>query len=182
MPVVKSKIEAILHPVRAQLLVALQDRPLTPRELAALIPKVPLGTIYRHVNVLHAAGLIEVVRERRVHGTVERQFGVVHSAQNLSASDRNNLDGDQLVGLVTALGGVMQSAFERYAAHAQMPPKDGEVMFNVSSLYLTDAEYATFRSQVRDLNDKVGREPGPRVRRRFIGTFSVPDVLSDGRN
>lgn len=170
-----SKIKAILHPVRARIIVALNDRPLTPRQIAAQMEEVPLGTVYRHVNLLLEAGIIEVVRERRVYGTLERQFALIERSSFLTEEDREKLTGEDILGLMTTLMTVVQSAFQRYVREAEMPPKPGEVSFVAKSLYLTSEEYTEFREHVYAMMSKVGRESQPEYHRRLIGFFSVPD-------
>jgi DNA-binding transcriptional ArsR family regulator len=169
------KTRAILHPVRARIIVTLNDRPLTPRRIAAQMEDVPLGTVYRHLNILLEAGLIKVVGERRVKGTLERQFAIVDSATFLSEKERANLTADDITGLVAALSGVIQAGFHRYVQRAALPPKEGEVSFLAKSLYLTGEEYGVFRRHLITLLGKVGREPGPQYERRLIGFFSAPD-------
>ena len=175
-----SRSKAILHPVRARILVTLHDRPLTPLQLAAHLEDVPLGTVYRHLNLLLDAGLVEVARERRVHGTVERQFALVEAASFLNDTDREQLTGEDILGLVSSLTGVVQAAFHRYVREAPLPPREGEVAFLVKSLYLTPEEYALFRQEVLALLAKAGRRPSPVYERRLIGFFAVPDP--DPRN
>lgn len=165
--------------MRARILVALQDRPLTPRQISPLMEDVPLGTLYRHLNILLEAGLIEVVRERRVNGTLERQFALVMAADYLDNTDREQLTAEDIVGLVSVLTGVVQAAFQRYIRDASLPLSEGEASFIVKSLYLTPEEYAQFRQQVIELLAKAGREPSPEYERRFFGYFSVPDPEQD---
>lgn len=170
-----TKTRAILHPVRARIIVALNDRPLTPRRIAAQMEDVPLGTVYRHINILHQAGLIKVVGERRVKGTLERQFAVVDAATYLSEKDLASLTADDITGLAAAVSSAVQAGFHRYVQQAQLPPKEGEISMVARSLYLTHQEYAAFRQHLVEVLSKMGRDPGPEYERRLIGFFSVPD-------
>jgi DNA-binding transcriptional ArsR family regulator len=175
------KARAIQHPVRALMMMTIDDRHLTPRQIAALLEGVPLGTIYRHLNILLEAGLVEVVGERRVKGTVERTFTVVASEVYLSPTDREKLTADDIMGYVSTLTGTVRAAFDRYTRKATMPPKEGDVAFLAQTLYLTPEEYAEFRQQMLSLLGKVGRQAGPGYERRMIGFFSVlePEVNVD---
>jgi|GEM_PF-1310426 len=172
-----SRAKVILHPVRARIIVELSDCPLTPLEIASRMEDIPLGTVYRHINILLEAGMIEITRERRVNGTLERQFALVESQAFLTEEDRERLTGDDILGLVTALIGVVQGGFSRYVQHATLPPQPGEISFVAKSLYLTQEEYQAFRNELTVLLQKVGRTPSPEYRRRLIGFFMVPDVL-----
>jgi DNA-binding transcriptional ArsR family regulator len=173
-----TKAQVLLHPIRAQIVVALHDRPLTPRQIAAQIEPIPLGTVYRHINLLLDAGIIEVTRERRVYGTLERQFALKDAASYIDEKEREQLTAEDIVGLVTALTGVVQSTFARYVQSHQMPPAPGELAFVVRSLYLTPEEYAHFRAEFIQLISKTGRDSSPDYERRMIGLFSAPDIAS----
>src|SRR6202161_2927169 len=67
--------DLLLHPVRLRIVKAfLNDRALTTSQLAAEIDDVPAGSLYRHVALLTKAGVLQVVAEQRVRGTVERTY------------------------------------------------------------------------------------------------------------
>src|SRR5262245_55649252 len=68
-------LDLLLHPVRLRIVHALSGgRARTTAELCARLANVPRTTMYRHVGLLAAAGLLEVDGERRVHGAVERRY------------------------------------------------------------------------------------------------------------
>ncbi|MGH8879259.1 MAG: helix-turn-helix domain-containing protein, partial [Stackebrandtia sp.] len=68
-------LELLLHPVRLRIVNAMSGkRTRTTSEVCADLPDVPKTTVYRHVGVLAEAGVLEVVKEQRVHGAVERHY------------------------------------------------------------------------------------------------------------
>jgi len=67
-------LRAMSHPVRSMLLNLLLERAATVTELAAAVDR-PKSTVAHHVNVLVAAGLLRVVRTRRVRAIEERYYG-----------------------------------------------------------------------------------------------------------
>ncbi|MFI5952247.1 helix-turn-helix domain-containing protein [Cryptosporangium sp. NPDC051539] len=67
--------ELLGHPARLRIVHALRGaRALTTAELADRLPDVSKATVYRHVEALATAGVLEVADERRVRGAVERRF------------------------------------------------------------------------------------------------------------
>jgi DNA-binding transcriptional ArsR family regulator len=68
------ELKATFHPLRSQLLDLLLERAATVRELAAAVGR-PKGSVDYHVNVLVDAGLLKVVRTRRVRAIEERFYG-----------------------------------------------------------------------------------------------------------
>jgi DNA-binding transcriptional ArsR family regulator len=69
-----SQVSALGHPLRNTILSLLHERAATVTELAAAV-KRPKSTVAHHVKVLTDAGLLRVVRTRRVRAIEERFYG-----------------------------------------------------------------------------------------------------------
>jgi len=69
-----AQVRAISHPARNVILGLLHERAATVTELAAALDR-PKSTVAHHVKVLVEAGLIRVVRTRRVRAIEERFYG-----------------------------------------------------------------------------------------------------------
>ena len=68
------QVKALSHPLRNAILGLLHERAATVTELAAAVER-PKSTVAHHVKVLHEAGLLQVVRTRRVRAIEERFYG-----------------------------------------------------------------------------------------------------------
>src|SRR5881398_1587077 len=69
-----SQVKAIGHPLRTTILGLLHERAATVSELAVALER-PKSTVAHHVKVLTRAGLLQVVRTRRVRAIEERFYG-----------------------------------------------------------------------------------------------------------
>ena len=69
-----TQLRAIANPLRNTLLDLLLERAATVAELAVAVGR-PRGTVAYHVNVLVDAGLLRIVRTRRVRAVDERYYG-----------------------------------------------------------------------------------------------------------
>lgn len=69
-----SQVKAISHPLRTTILHLLHERAATVTELAVALER-PKSTIAHHVKMLTEAGLLQVVRTRRVRAIEERFYG-----------------------------------------------------------------------------------------------------------
>jgi DNA-binding transcriptional ArsR family regulator len=69
-----SQVKAIGHPLRTAILGLLHERAATVTELAIAVER-PKSTVAHHVKVLTEAGLVQVVRTRRVRAIEERFYG-----------------------------------------------------------------------------------------------------------
>src|SRR5919201_2675809 len=68
------QLRALADPLRATILDLLLERAATVAELSAAV-KRPKSTVAHHVNVLVDAGMLRVVRTRRVRAIEERYYG-----------------------------------------------------------------------------------------------------------
>jgi DNA-binding transcriptional ArsR family regulator len=69
-----SQVKAMSHPMRTTILGLLHERAATVNELAVALER-PKSTVAHHVKVLREAGLVRVVRTRRVRAIEERFYG-----------------------------------------------------------------------------------------------------------
>lgn len=69
-----AQVKAISHPLRNTILSLLHERAATVTELSVAL-KRPKSTTAHHVKVLAEAGLLQVVRKRRVRAVEERFYG-----------------------------------------------------------------------------------------------------------
>ena len=65
--------DALRHPLRARIFALLERETLSAIELSRTL-RAPLGVVAYHVRKLHELELIELVRETRVRGAVQRHF------------------------------------------------------------------------------------------------------------
>jgi DNA-binding transcriptional ArsR family regulator len=88
-----AQVKAIGHPLRTTILGLLHERAATVTELAAAL-KRPKSTIAHHVKVLAQAGLVQVVRTRRVRAIEERFYG--RTARMFYVSVERSADGEEM--------------------------------------------------------------------------------------
>ena len=92
-------------PLRLRLLGAFCGEPRTTKQVAGVLGEPPTK-LYRHVDALHRAGLLELMGERRVRGAIERYFQAVAA--------RFSVDG----ALLSTASATSRNAFERHFREA----------------------------------------------------------------
>src|SRR5262249_33685417 len=85
------QVKALGHPLRNTILGLLHERAATVSELAIALER-PKSTVAHHVKVLNDAGLVQVVRTRRVRAIEERFYG--RTARMFYLSVERDPDGD----------------------------------------------------------------------------------------
>lgn len=107
-----AQLRALADPLRGTLLELLLERAATVTELARAVDR-PKSTVAYHVNLLVDAGLLRVVRTRRVRAIEERYYGRVARTVYIGALTRPE---DKQV--VAAMNGLARAAAESAPAHA----------------------------------------------------------------
>lgn len=170
-----SSADLLLHPVRLRIVKTfLGDRALTTAQIGAELDDVPMGSLYRHIATLTRAGVLQVVAERRVRGTVERTYALRQSAARIQADEVETMSLDDHARAFTVYVAGLLGDFDRYLANSPAPGRDGAA-YSAGAMWLTDAEYDDL---LRDLNrvfgPRLANAPTPERRRRLIYHVMLP--------
>jgi hypothetical protein len=169
--------DLLLHPVRLRIIKAfLGDRALTTTQLAAELDDVPTGSLYRHVALLSRAGLLHVVAEHRIRGTVERTYALRQAAARVRPGELAAMSTEEHSRAFMAYVAGLLADFDRYLAAG--PPDLGRdrAGYTVAGLYLTDAELTAFlRDLAAIVQPLLANAPGQGRRRRILYTIFLPE-------
>lgn len=174
-----SKQDLILHPVRLRILMAVAGREMTVSAIAQQLPDVAQATLYRHVNTLAEAGVLQVVAENPVRGTVEKTYALPDpSIAHLTPDDVREASKEDHQRFFTAFLGMLSAQFARYLDTTETPDfvADG-VGYQSLPLYLSDAEFADFQAQINSIFlQYMDHEPAPERQRRLVSITIMPDT------
>jgi DNA-binding transcriptional ArsR family regulator len=139
-------LELILHPIRMRVVLAAAHRVLTPQKIAELLPDVPQTTLYRHINLLLDGGVLRVVRESKVRGTVERELTLVNEAARIDLEASAALSPEEQSQIFTTFVAQLLADFNRAQLQSQdeLPP----AMYIQHRLYLTVEELQALYQQM----------------------------------
>ena len=168
--------DLLLHPVRLRIVKAfLGDRALTTKQLAAELPDVPAGSIYRHVARLTEAGVLQVVAERRVRATTERTYTLRLYAAQMQPDEIGAMTLDEHLNAFLAYVAGLLGDFDRYiASQPKDPAKDG-AGYRVAAMWLTDAELAEYlRDFAAITQPRLANAPREGRQRRMLYTVVLP--------
>lgn len=143
-----AQLRALADPLRSTLLELLLERAATVTELARAVDR-PKSTIAYHVGLLVDAGLLRVVRTRRVRAIEERYYGRVARTLYIGVLSRPE---DKQV--VAAINGVAQAAAESAAAHAA-----DELRCSLTHARIPVDEVRTFWAKVQELAREFAQIP-----------------------
>lgn len=175
-----SSAELLLHPLRLRIVQTLVgDRHLTTGELLAEIGGVSPATLYRQVATLAKAGVLVVVGERPVRGTVERTYAL--SDQNAQISDedlRAMTPEDHRRGFMVFLAGLLADV-DTYIDGSRSDPgvdldRDG-AGYRTVGLWLTGDELTAMLDEVgAAVRSRLVNRPAPGRTRHMLSTVLIP--------
>ncbi|MFJ8825421.1 helix-turn-helix domain-containing protein [Streptomyces sp. NPDC102467] len=167
----------LLHPVRLRILqTMLGVGELTTAQLRDRLPDVPAASMYRHVATLAQAGIIEVVRERPVRGTVERSYRVRQEQALVDDDARATMTKDDHRNAFAVFSGALMSDFERYLARDDAEPAREGVLYRQGAVWATDDEFAALVQQLEAVIARHAHtEPADGRTRHIISMVLHPD-------
>jgi DNA-binding transcriptional ArsR family regulator len=164
-----------MHPVRMRIIQAfLGDRKLTTGDLRAELPDVPPASLYRHLARLIDAGVLDVVAERKVRGTVERTY-VKHGRQSVTGTELAQMSRADLRRAFLAYVAVLLADIDRYLERDDADLRRGGATFRIAALWLTDDELRELAAGYgKLLRPYLDRPATPGRTRRVVRTIVLP--------
>jgi DNA-binding transcriptional ArsR family regulator len=138
------QLRAVSNLTRHRIMAVLRFEPATITQIAARVGLAKGSSSY-HVRLLERAGLVTVVRTRKVRGVVERYYAM--SAQSIELPDSGPGHPDVLM---------------RHAvADLEASPADGERHVRMAHLRLTDEQFAELGARLHALADEYRERSDP---------------------
>ncbi len=179
----ESKIDIMLHPIRMRTIQTLiGGRRLTVQQINELLPDVPQATMYRHLNKLLEAGIITVVEENQVRGTVEKVYSLAEHVEHLTKEDIDNATReDHFRYFFTFLTNLLGD-FEKYLSQDKFDLISDGVGYRLATVYLNDEEFVQLQRTIADALQKVAHnEPAPGRKPRNIATIVLPQLCNPSK-
>jgi DNA-binding transcriptional ArsR family regulator len=173
-----TKADLFLHPIRLRIITAISTQRMTAGDIARTMPDVPQTTLYRNINALAAGGIIELVEERQVRGTVERVYALT-SIPSLNDEDLQGMSRDDFMRAFTTYLSTLVSDASRYLDEKPTDEpfhivEDGVVVSRIE-LFLTQEENRVLVQRMQELlMEAGGNEPSPGRKRHVWAHVVIP--------
>jgi DNA-binding transcriptional ArsR family regulator len=138
---VKTKLDLVTHPVRLRILMALAGVERTAYQIAATMSDIPTSSIYRHLQKLLDAGIVEVTAERQVRGAVEKTLRIVSEAAEVEQSDAEQWSLDAQRRAFMVFFTQLFHEFDTYLQRPNLDPVRDLVGFRTGVFHASDEEW-----------------------------------------
>ena len=181
------QIKALSDPLRVRILEALTHSEMTTKQAADLLGEPPTK-LYRHVETLHNAGLIELVRTNTVNGIVEKYYRAIASTirvdQDLFTS---GAPGEALQTATDAMIHLLETTMAEFRHTMQEKiegQKDHSVTIHQTTITATELEAKKFNDKLKRLADEFKSTDlaDGEMRYRFTGIVYPLDELEQTEN
>ncbi|MCX4399319.1 helix-turn-helix domain-containing protein [Streptomyces sp. NBC_00264] len=168
--------ELLAHPVRLRVVHAMRGgRELTTAELCHRIRDVSKATVYRHVDLLAAGGVLEVALERRVRGAVERRYRLRRDRAGITTDTANSLSLDEHRSAFAAALAVLTAEFTAYLDRDTADPVADLVGYRQHAVWLSPGELHGMIDGMREaIAPHLANEPSPDRTQYLISPILFP--------
>ncbi len=179
----KSKLDLMLHPVRLRILLALAGTEQTASAITRAVGDVPESSLYRHLQKLIAAGLVEVATERQVRGAVERTLRVAAGGALIAPEEVARMSADDHRRAALIFMTQLLHEFDRYLAQPDFDLQRDLAGLRMAILYATDEEWLTAITAMNaPLLPLIDNRPGDGRTARRIASITFPVSDEPDRN
>jgi DNA-binding transcriptional ArsR family regulator len=173
------KEDLLLHPVRMRIILAAASRQeVTVQRLADDLPDIPQATLYRNIRILADAGILEVVREKRIRNTIERTYTLRRENLLISQDDLKNAHPEDYMRQFTEYLGILLGYFSRYLVWEEhIDLVRDHVAYTLIPLNLSENEADDLTKALQGvLAPFLNNEPSPDRERLLMGLLTMPDT------
>lgn len=169
-------LKSMMNPLRLKIVQEISLKgTATTKEIAEICGDIPQATLYRHLNSLLKNGVIEVVSENKVRGTVEKVYAIKtnpgdhfdRKPDELTKEEISVVFSQFIIGLLTD--------FNEYLSKDEVNVVKDLVGFRSYPLYLTDEEFMEMMGEIRtSIMKRVENKPSEGRILRKLSTVTTP--------
>ncbi len=169
--------ELILHPIRMRIMQAyLGGRKFTASKLVEIMPEIPQATLYRHIKKLSQAGVLQVVEENQIRGTVEKVYALAEDKVHMTPEDVKNMKPEDHMRYFTAFVTSLLGEFQNYIQKGGIDVIEDGLSYRKASVYLNDEEFKDLMLTIGGALTKIiDNKPTADRRLRNITTIIIPE-------
>jgi len=171
-----SKADLFLHPVRLRIITAISTHRMTVKDITQAVSGVPLTTLYRNINALLEGGIIQVVEENQIRGTVERVYALT-TIPSLTEEDLHGITKAGCEQAFTTYLSTLMSDARRYLDSKADDEEihliqDGVVVSKIE-LYLSQEENRVINKRIQKIIMEAGQNKPEHARKRYVFSYVV---------
>lgn len=173
-------MECITNPIKCKLLLEIYSQgQTTAKQLSDKLDDVPQATLYRNLKKMLGDGILKVVEEVQVRGTVEKTYALAFDLNGDFESIIAENSGTLYMQLFTQFFLGFAKQFREYCQSPNINIEKDMSGFSLSHIYLSDKELAELMNSISStISKSKNNKPNDERKLRTIGVIlSPPDTL-----
>ncbi|MDE7333579.1 MAG: helix-turn-helix domain-containing protein [Lachnospiraceae bacterium] len=174
-------MDCITNPVKCKLLLEIHSQgKATARQLSDTYNDIPPATLYRHLKKMLSDGILKVVEETQIRGTVEKTYALAFNINSEMETMLEENSGKLYMQYFMQYMIGFAKQFQQYCQSSNINIKEDMTGFSLSPLYLSDKELTSLVTDISHIISKVkDNEPNPERKLRTIGIIISPEEKTD---
>ena len=174
-------MDCITNPVKCKLLLEIHSQgKATAKHLANTYHDIPQASLYRHLKKMLRDGILQVVDETQVRGTVEKTYALAYDINsNMETMVEKNSGELYMQYFMQYIFGFVKQ-FQDYCQSPNINIKKDMTGFSLSPLSLSDGELTSLVTSISQIINAVKNNgPNPERKLRTIGVIVSPAENTD---
>lgn len=169
-------MDCITNTVKCKLLLEIYSRgKVTAKHLADIYSDIPQATLYRHLKKMLSDGILQVVEETQVRGTVEKTYSLADNINSDMETMIEENSGELYMQYFMQYIIGFAKQFQEYCQSPNINIKKDMTGFSLSPLYLSDNELTSLVTSISQIINAVkNNKPKPDRKLRTIGVIVSP--------
>lgn len=169
-------MDCISNPVKCKLLLEIYSQgQATAKHLSDTYNDIPQATLYRNLKKMLNDGILKVIEETQIRGTVEKTYALAFNINDNFEKVLDKNSGALYMQLFMQYIMAFAKQFQQYCQSPNINIKEDMTGFSLLHLYLSDEELTDLVKSISDIiNTKKNNEPSTERKMRTIGVIVSP--------
>ncbi len=169
-------MECFTHPIKCKLLLELYSAgKATAKQLAEIYNDIPQATLYRYLKRMTNDGILKVIEENQVRGTVEKTYAVAIGLDSMGQELVGENAGDAYMQMFMQYVFGFIKQFQEYCKNPDINISKDQSGFSLAPIYANDEELASAIAEyVKIVQSLYKNQPTPDRKLRTLGLIISP--------
>jgi len=162
------EIKVFTDPFRMKILFALDEAPMTVKQLADMLGEIP-SKVHYHVKELERIGVLEIVDKKEKAGIVEKYYYPTAESFRVEKIITKEEVWKEHIGSLRDT--MLKNASEDYRNYMSKKKDGDKEIFNYGIIHLTDEEFEDLGEKLKQLMEKSDKREDTKAYTHIIGVF-----------
>ncbi len=169
-------MDCFTHPIKCKLLLELYSAgKATAKQLAETYNDIPQATLYRYLKRMTNDGILKVVEENQVRGTIEKTYAVAIDLDSNGQELIGENAGDAYMQLFMQYIFGFIKQFQEYCKNPDINISKDQSGFSLAPIYANDEELASAMAEYAKIIQRLYKnQPTPDRKLRTLGLIISP--------